>query len=162
MQFITTCGPGLFLTGGSNNTQKTCDPCPAATFKATNGSEACQPCAAGSEVSEDKTECTPCQIETHYDDDKSSATVCAAAVANCQKGPHLGVTNRTTTNRCDPCPKDSTKISTLRPSSANSASTQLLQRPEQEIDRGTAELTQSARRHLPYRRRGRRNKMPMH
>ena len=55
--FITTCGPGLFLTGGSNDTQKTCDACPAATFKATNGPEACSACAAGSEVSEDKTAC---------------------------------------------------------------------------------------------------------
>ena len=104
LPFFTTCGPGLFLTGGSNTTQKTCDACPTETFKATNGSEACAACAAGSEVSEDRTACTPCNNETHYDDDKNSSTVCAAAVANCDEGTQFVVTNRTTDNRCDACP----------------------------------------------------------
>ena len=102
--FLTTCGPGLFLTGGSNDTQKTCDACPTETFKATNGSEACGACAAGSEVSENRTACTPCLIEERFDDDQNSSTVCAAAVAGCDEGTQFVVTNRTTDNRCDKCP----------------------------------------------------------
>ena len=104
LPFLTTCGPGLFLTGGSNDTQKTCDACPTETFKATNGSEACAACAAGSEVSEDRTACTPCNNETHYDDDQNSSTVCAPAVSGCDEGTQFVVTDRTTDNRCDACP----------------------------------------------------------
>ena len=103
--YITSCGNGTYLS--EENTpaaQKQCLPCPAGTYKDFEGAGACVACPAGSEVSENKDQCNPCPVENRFDDDQDSSTVCVAAVAECNKGTELIITDAVTDNRCDACP----------------------------------------------------------
>ena len=103
--YITSCGNGTYL--GQENTpdaQKQCLPCPPGTYKDFDGAGTCIPCAAGSEVNQANDTCVPCNNQTHYDHDNTSATNCAQAVAHCDKGTELKITDALTDNRCDACP----------------------------------------------------------
>lgn len=103
--YITSCGNGTYLTQENTpDAQKQCLPCPAGTYKDFEGAGACVACPAGSEVSEAKDQCNSCPVENRFDDDQDSSTICVQAVAECNKGSQLIITDAVTDNRCDACP----------------------------------------------------------